>query len=196
MISYFELELKYRIFFKNQHIKSINSIAKIELKSENEDYFLSLFRKAPILMRRFIVFIVSMILMLSIFYACKKEDINTQEFVKNHLIGRWPLKKHIEITSKNGDTILNDTTYYSKTDTLLLPIDTVIFMADGKYIQKDITYNYTVYANGDSLSITTTPPTKWNIKFLRQQSIILAQERTKKTGSDNFIYYTETQLIK
>lgn len=147
-------------------------------------------------MRKFIIFIILTTLTLSIFYACKKEVIDTQEFVKNHVIGKWPLKKHIEITFKNGDTILNDTTYYSKTDTLLLPIDTVIFTADGKYTQKDTTYNYSIYANGDSLSITTSPPTKWNIKFLRLYSIILAQEKTKKIGSDTFIYYTETQLTK
>ena len=123
------------------------------------------------------------------FYACKEEEVNSQEFVQKHFIGKWPLKAHIEITVKNKDSIKKDTTLFS-------PIDTVLFTSDGRYSIGNIAANYSIDIAGENLSITTTPPTNWKIKFLRNTSIILSRERTEKVGNDTFTYYTEEQLIK
>ncbi|MCY1520947.1 hypothetical protein D9M68_557420 [compost metagenome] len=146
-------------------------------------------------MRKCIAFITLIIFTVIAFNACKKEEITTQQFVQRHIIGRWPLKARIEITSKNGDTTQNDTTRFTKDDKLF-PIDTVIFSANGTYIIKESSFKYSVNHTGDSLSISSTPPKHWNIKFLRPQSIILSNERREKVGADIFIYYSEEQLIK
>jgi hypothetical protein len=144
-----------------------------------------------------ITLITSLFIILS---ACKKEVINDQEFVKNHFIGKWPLKVSIKITTKNGDTTVNEKIIYGlDTPVVTVPtprIDTVSFTADGKYTKKGDTVNYSIDATGDNISYSTTPPSTWKIEFLRNRSIILTQRRTEKIGADNFNYYIEEQLIK
>lgn len=132
-----------------------------------------------------------------ILHACKKEEINNQQFVQNHFVGKWPLKKALKITTKNGDTIVNDTINYGiDLPITAYPIDTMLFTAGGKYIKNGDTVNYTIDKTGDNISYTTTPAETWLIKYLRQKSIILTQQKTEKVGSDTFIYYKEQQLIK
>lgn len=129
--------------------------------------------------------------------ACKEEEINNQQFVQNHFVGKWPLKKAIFKTTKNGQIILDSTaTYGLDTPNIVLPIDTVQFTADGKCIKNGNTINYTIDGTGDNISYSTVPLGTWNIKFLRLKSIILTQEKTEKIGPDTFIYYKEEQLIK
>jgi len=126
--------------------------------------------------------------------------INDQEFVKNHFIGKWPLKVSIKITVKNGDTIVNDKIIYGLDTPVVTvptpPIDTLLFTADGKYTKKGMTVNYEIDATGDNISYSTTPPSTWKIEYLRNTSIILTQRRTEKVGADTFNYYVEEQLIK
>jgi hypothetical protein len=122
-------------------------------------------------------------------YACKKEDVNTPEFVKSHFVGKWPLKQHIEIVRKNNVIISNDTTKFS-------PIDTLVYTADGKYTKAKTTVNYTIDEAGQHITYATSPETTWDIKYLRITSIILTRGRTETVGNDIFTYYTEEQLIK
>lgn len=132
-----------------------------------------------------------------IIHACKKEEVSNQQFVQNYIVGKWPLKKAVNITIKNGDTTVNDTINYGiGTPTTALPIDTMLFTADGKYTKKGQTVTYTIDETGDNISYKTTPAETWHIKYLRLKSIILMQEKTEKIGSDSFIYYKEQQLIK
>ena len=148
-------------------------------------------------MKKIIFSITSLLIILS---ACKKEVINDQEFVKNHFIGKWPLKVSIKITVKNGDTIVNDKIIYGLDTPVVTvptpPIDTLLFTADGKYTKKGMTVNYEIDATGDNISYSTTPPSTWKIEYLRNTSIILTQRRTEKVGADTFNYYVEEQLIK
>lgn len=130
--------------------------------------------------------------------ACKEEEINNQQFVQNYIVGKWPLKAMIYITTKNGALIKNDTVIYGlDSPNVALKLDTVQFTAEGKYIQKKIdTLSYTLDASGDNITYSRDSIGTWNIKFLRLKSIILAQEKTEKKGNDTFIYYKEQQLIK
>ncbi|MGF1922805.1 MAG: hypothetical protein ACQUHE_01400 [Bacteroidia bacterium] len=131
-----------------------------------------------------------------IFYACKEEEVSNQQFVQNHIIGKWPLKRSISIIKKNGIETENDTLIYGK-DSTSLPIDTVQFLADGTFIRnKDDSFKYAVDGEGNRIIFSRDSIGTWFIKFLRRQSIILTQERTENTGSDTFIYYKEQQLIK
>ena len=69
-----------------------------------------------------------------LFFACKKEEVNDQQFVQNHFIGRWPLKVAIFKTTKNGTLILDSTVNYGvDTPVIAFPIDTILFTNDGKY---------------------------------------------------------------
>ncbi|HTM97644.1 MAG TPA: hypothetical protein VL088_02820 [Pedobacter sp.] len=148
-------------------------------------------------MRKYIFSIILFAFAAVIFFACKKEEINDQQFVKNHFIGKWPLLKTINMTTKNGDTIMNDTIYYGlSAPNVVLPIDTLVFTKEDKYVKKGDTVNYTIDETGDHISFKTTPVETWKIKYLRIKSIILSQEKTEKKGSDAFIYYKEEQLIR
>ncbi|MES2416944.1 MAG: hypothetical protein V4541_02090 [Bacteroidota bacterium] len=147
-------------------------------------------------MRKYFFILTLIVFTLTTFQACKKEEVNTQEFVKNHIIGKWPLKARTETTYKD-DIIISDTTFkYPPTDTSTAPVDTLLFTADGKYTKKGVTVNYTIDASGEQINYDTSPPSSWKIKYLRNTSIILTQERTEKIGTANFRYYIEEQLIK
>jgi hypothetical protein len=149
------------------------------------------------LMKNLFFFIVLFALASILFYACKEEEINDQQFVQNYFVGRWPVKARIAINVKNGDTILNDTTLYAPIDTLGDKMDTVAFTSDGKYIKNgDTLSNYSIDGTGDNISYSNDLMGTWNIKFLRLKSIILTQEKTEKKGPDTFLYYKEEQLIK
>lgn len=130
-----------------------------------------------------------------LFYACKEEEINSQQFVQNYIVGKWPLKVVIAKTTKNGIITKNDTVIYGL-DTLS-KVDTLQYTAAGKYIKKKgDTLNYTIDNAGEHITYNRDSIGTWNIKFLRLKSIILTQEKTEKIGSDTFIYYKEQQLIK
>lgn len=129
------------------------------------------------------------ILTLILFYACKKDEVNSKDITKNKFIGKWPLKVRITINTKNNDTIVNDTL-------TLTPVDTLVFTPEGKYTRRNTTVDYTIDELGENITYTTTPPTTWNIKFLRIKSIILTQTKTETIGADSYTYYTEEQLIK
>jgi len=132
-----------------------------------------------------------------LFYACTKEEVNNQQFVKNHFVGKWPLKKAIFKTTKNGIIIVNDTLVYGlDSPSVVLPIDTVQFTIDGKCIKNGKNLNYTIDEKGDNISYSIDSIGTWHIKFLRLKSIILTQEKTEIKGSDTFIFYKEEQLIK
>ena len=134
-----------------------------------------------------------------IFYACKKEEVNNQQFVQNYIVGKWPLKAIIYINTKNGIVIKDDTVYYGlDSPKVVLKVDTVQFTAEGRYIQKinTDTLNYTVDATGDNITYSRDTIGTWKIKFLRLKSIILSQDKTEKKGSDTFNYYKEQQLIR
>ncbi|SFG94553.1 hypothetical protein [Pedobacter insulae] len=148
-------------------------------------------------MRKYIFSVAFFAFMAIIFFTCKKDEINDQEFVKNHFVGRWPLLKTINITTKNGDTTVKDTVYYGlDSPKVVIPIDTLLFTKEDKYIKAGDTVNYTIDETGDHISFSTIPAETWKIKYLRLKSIILTREKTEKKGSDTFIYYTEEQLIR
>jgi hypothetical protein len=131
------------------------------------------------------------------FFACKEEEISDQSFVKNHFIGKWPLKVAVDITTKNGTITKNDTIFYGiDTPVTAFPLDTLEFTSDDKYLRKDESFTYTIDETGDNITYTTSPAETWKIKYLRLKSIILTQEKTEKIGNDTFIYYKEEQLIK
>ncbi len=133
-----------------------------------------------------------------VFYACKEEDVVTnQQFVQNYIVGKWPFKAMISINKKNGVIIKNDTLIYGL-DSATRVVDTVRFTAEGKYIQKNKTdtLGYTIDATGDNIIYSRDSIGKWKINFLRIKSIILSQEKSEKQGSDTFIYYKEQQLIR
>ena len=135
------------------------------------------------------VFILCLSCLAISIYACKKEELNSEDVVKSKFIGKWPLKKHIEINLKNGDTISKDTTTY-------LPIDTLVFTTEGKYIKAGTTVDYTIDPSGEKITYSTAPPTTWTIKFLRINSIILTNSRTETIAGNLHTYYIEEQLIK
>lgn len=148
-------------------------------------------------MRKYIFPIILSVFIATNFLACKEEEVSDQQFVKNHFIGRWPLKLTINITSKNGDTTINDTIFYGlDKPNIVLPVDTLMYTPENKYIRKGKAVEYAIDETGDYISYTTTPAETWKIKYLRLKSIILTQEKTEKKGSDTFIYYTEEQLIR
>ena len=132
-----------------------------------------------------------------IFYACQKEEVNSQQFVTNHFIGKWPLKKAIFKTTKNGIVTVNDTLIYGlDSPAIFRRVDTVRFTDDGKCVKRGQALSYTIDATGDNLTYSIDSIGTWNIKFLRLKSIILTQEKTEKKGPDTFIYFKEEQLIK
>ncbi len=131
-----------------------------------------------------------------VFYACKEEEISTQQFVKNYIIGKWPHKKTILITKENGVETKNDTIFYG-IDTNSLPIDTVQFLADGNCIKNGDSLKYTIDGEGKNITYSKNSiDSTWFIQHLRLKSIILTHEKTEKKGSTTFLYYKEEQLIK
>lgn len=132
-----------------------------------------------------------------LFYACKKEEVGTQQFVQNYIIGKWPRKIAVNITKKNGDTIKNDTLFFGlDSPSVVLLVDTVQFAADGTGFKNGNAIQYTIDGDGENIIYIPDSLGTWNIKFLRTKSIILTQEKTEKKGPDTFIYYKEEQLIK
>lgn len=122
-------------------------------------------------------------------FGCEKFELSSQEVVQKNLVGRWPMKLRVEMTIKNNDTIIRDTT-------VLLPIDTAVFNKEGLVRIGTGVTTYSVDEAGQTLTIGETPAVTWNIKFFRKASIVLTQEKKEKIGADNFIYYLEEQLIK
>lgn len=129
------------------------------------------------------------------FFACKEEEIGTQQFVQNHIIGAWPHKISVNIVKKNGVEIEKATIRYG-IDAPYLVVDTVKFLADGYCIKNGDTVKYTVDGEGKNISYTKDSLGTWFINYLRLKSISLTQEKTEKKGSDTFVYYKEEQLIR
>lgn len=132
------------------------------------------------------------------FHACKKEDIDIQHFVENHIKGKWPHKLSIAITLKNGVEISNDTTYYG-IDRLgiVIPVDTVEYLSAIKCVKNNDTIPYSIDKTGDYIQYgSDADPDTWKILYLRTKSIILTQEKTEKQGADTYLYYKEERLIK
>ncbi|RZL39638.1 MAG: hypothetical protein EOP00_27670 [Pedobacter sp.] len=129
--------------------------------------------------------------LIMVIYACKKEDeIAGADFVKEKFIGKWPLKNQVIIEIENlKDTVRNDTIPY-------LPVDTLVYTAEGQYTRGGITVGYTIDAAGENITYNTTPTATWNIKFMRNTSIILTQQRTEQVGGKTITTYTEDQLDK
>ena len=136
-------------------------------------------------MKKIILFVfVSIIL-----YACKEEEVSTQQFVQNFIVGKWPHKATVLITRKNGAITKNDTLVYGlDSPAIERPLDTVQFTALGKYVKNRDSINYTIDSEGKNITFARDTIGTWNIKFLRLRSIILVQEKTEKVGSDTFIY--------
>lgn len=125
------------------------------------------------------------------FYACKKEDeIAGADFVKERFIGKWPVKNQVVIEIEDfTDTVRNDTIPY-------LPVDTLVYTADGQYTRGGVTVGYTIDAAGENITYNTKPAETWHIKFMRNTSIILTQERTEQVGTKTVTTYIEDQLDK
>lgn len=142
-------------------------------------------------MKKFKITTILLTTFIIAFYACKKEDpIAGADFVKERFIGKWPLKNQVIIEIENfRDTVRNDTIPY-------LPVDTLVYTADGKYTREGITVDYTIDAAGENITYNTTPAATWNIKFMRNTSITLTQERTEQVGTTTITIYTEDQLDK
>lgn len=136
-----------------------------------------------------------LILVSLFFFACKEEEIGTQQFVQNHIIGAWPHKVSVNIVKKNGVETLNDTIFHGIDSTSLI-VDTVKFAINGQCIKLGDTMKYTIDEEGKNISYAKDSLGTWLIKYLRLKSIILTQEKTEKKGSDTFIYYKEERLIK
>ncbi|RZL19781.1 MAG: hypothetical protein EOO89_02300 [Pedobacter sp.] len=148
-------------------------------------------------MKKILVSIALFALASIIFHACKEEEVNTQQFVQNFVVGKWPLKAEIFRTTVNGAVTRNDTLIYGlDSPAKVLKLDTVQFTAAGKYIKKADTLNYTIDATGDNITYSRDTIGTWKIKFLRLRSIILTQEKTEKKGTDTYIYYKEQQLVR
>ncbi|RZK42793.1 MAG: hypothetical protein EOO90_05570 [Pedobacter sp.] len=135
----------------------------------------------------------------AMFYACKKEPVDSQEFVKNHFLGGWPLKKEISITRENGIIIKNDTLEFGlDSPNVVLPLDTVQFTAEGLSIRnkgKD-TVSYTIDATGDNITYSLASMGTWNIKTFQWRNIVLTQEKREVSGSNVIIYYKEEQFVR
>lgn len=122
-------------------------------------------------------------------FGCEKFELSSQEVVQKNLVGRWPIKLRVEMTIKNNDTIIRDTT-------VLLPVDTAVFNKEGLVRISNQVTTYSVDEAGQTLTIGANPAVNWNIKFFRKTSIVLTQEKKETIGTDNFTYYLEEQLIK
>ncbi len=142
-------------------------------------------------MRNFKITTILLSTLILVFYACKKEDeIAGADFAKERFVGKWPLKNQVIIEIENfRDTVRNDTIPY-------LPVDTLVYTTDGKYTRRGITVDYTIDAAGENITYNTTPAATWNIKFMRNTSITLTQERTEQVGANTITTYTEDQLDK
>lgn len=140
-------------------------------------------------MKRLSVFTFSIILIAIIVFGCKKEVLTSQEFVQRQIVGTWPLKYSIKTVYTNNIP--------AKADTLNknLPIDTLIFSADGIVIKRNkvviSTTSYQIDAAGESITFGTPAKTQ-KIIYVRPLSIGLKTETT--LGDVRTII--EDQLIK
>jgi len=126
------------------------------------------------------------------FYACKKEEVNSQEVVQKQIIGRWPIKYNIKTTFTDNVETKNDTlTTYN-------PIDTLVFTAEGHAIKQNKTVisdvSYTISADGET--ITFSPGSTLKITFLRKTSIGLGTETTTTVAGKEIKTQIADHLIK
>lgn len=123
--------------------------------------------------------------------------MDNQQFVENAVRGKWLHKKSISITFKNGVEMANDTIYYGlDSPAVVLPVDTIQFLADGTCIKQGQKLSYSIDKAGDYLQYESSPPDTWKIEYLRFRSIILNQETTETKGTDTYRYYKEDQLTR
>lgn len=111
--------------------------------------------------------------------SCKKEEEDQQAFVKKNIIGSWPIKYRIQTTVINGEEQLP-----AKGDTLIVynPVDTLIFTPEGQAITRNktvsATVNYSISADGESITFQTNPVKTQRITFLRNTSLGLGISET------------------
>ena len=144
-------------------------------------------------MKKIILFVFIAIIL----NACKEEEVSSQQFVQNYIIGKWPVKRAVFKTTVNGVVTVNDTLIYGlDSPAVVLEVDTMQFAADGKCVKKGEVLNYTIDETGDNITYSDPALGKWNITYLRIKNIILTQERSEKKGNDTYIYFKEEQLVK
>ncbi|TCC88182.1 hypothetical protein EZ428_20895 [Pedobacter frigiditerrae] len=113
------------------------------------------------------------------FYACKKEVLTDKQAALQQLVGRWPLKYKIR-TIEDGFGIRKDTTAYN-------PVDTLVFSADGKYIQTNKTViksgTFTLDEAGESITFSGTPALTQKFNYIRTNTIgLVVSDETDATG--------------
>lgn len=113
--------------------------------------------------------------------ACKKEEINPQTFVQQHLVGKWPLKFRISTPYTNNIAGNADTlTKYN-------PIDTLVFTADGKYEKRNKTViatgSFSIDDKGESITFSGNPAITQKFSYVRNTSIgLIVSETITATG--------------
>jgi hypothetical protein len=136
-------------------------------------------------------YIFSVILFSSIVYACKKEPVDSKNFVEKSLIGSWQVRYQILTVIKNG----NDTIAPSDT-ALISPIDTVYFTKTLKYVKRSDSVNFAADELGEKITFKTSPDSTWMIDYFRKTSFKLVHVRKENIGADEISYITERDYIK
>lgn len=114
-------------------------------------------------------------------HGCKKEEVNPQTFVQQHLVGKWPLKFKISTTYTNNIAGNPDT--LKKYD----PIDTLVFTADGKYQKRNKTVitsgSFSIDEKGENITFSGNPAVTQKFSYVRNTSIgLIVSETTTATG--------------
>lgn len=136
----------------------------------------------------------TILLVLGLLIACKKEEVAPQELVQKHIIGSWPIKYNIRTTFTDKVETKNDTliTYN--------PIDTLIFTADGQAIKRNKAViskvGYSISADGETITFASSPASTLRIVFLRQNSIVLGTETFANVAGKEIRTVVADHLIK
>ena len=128
-----------------------------------------------------------------IFFGCKDEVIDSQVFVNERLLGRWPLKYRITTVYTNNIAAAPDTVNYN-------PVDTLIFTSDGMATTRNKTVisssPYSVDARGENITFNQTPPLTLQIRFIRYSSIGFGTETTTKNGANEIRTVIEDHYLR
>jgi len=127
------------------------------------------------------------------FYACKKEPLTDKQAALQQLVGRWPLKYRIR-TVEDGFAIRKDTTVYN-------PVDTLVFNADGTYIQTNVTITqsgtFTIDDIGENITFSGTPALTQKFGYIRTSTIgLVVSDQTDATGFAKVRTLTIDELSK
>ena len=115
--------------------------------------------------------------------SCKKEEVDPQTFIQQHLLGAWPIKYNIRTTFTDGIETKRDTlTTYN-------PVDTLVFTAEGQAIRKNkiviSSVGYRIGDDGETITFATSPAITYKFTFVHITSIGLGTETSTIVGGKN-----------